>query len=502
MGTEFYRFPFNFLYNMSRAYIILLVMIIISHGGSGQGRNANWCFGDSAGIKFTTGGIIGITSVLQAQEASACISDSTGNLTFYAGSLGGNSSYYSNIYNYMNQLISNGDSIVSQTSITQGLLILPETINPHRYILLSLGNIPNVIPKVSLFLTEIDMSQNGGAGGVISKNQIIDSTLNHSEKMIAIKHGNGRDWWLINHQHNSNLFIIRLISNNSIVFTIYQPIGNIYSGVGWGQMIVNQTGDKIVVADYSGILEKYDFNRCTGQLMNFIDMSDIPIPGFDRYYGTSISELNVLYYSTVDSIWQMDLNVINPILTKQLVYANQNNNSCMGQHQLGPYGKIYIANILFCGGPTNINDSLNTHLTVIDQPDISGVGCNVLPYFQLIGGGRTYLGLPNMPNYNLGPLVGSPCDTLTSLHSLSETKVGFEIIPNPVTVEFKVSISGIADSEKYFDLRIFNSKGQSVYENSKFKISEKINCTEYSPGLYAITLTKNEQRWFGKFIKL
>lgn len=76
------------------------------------------------------------------------------------------------------------------------------------------------------------------------------------------------------------------------------------------------------------------------------------------------------------------------------------------------------------------------------------------------------------------------------------------IISNSVTDEFSVLISVIADAENYFDLRIFNSKGQSVYEDSKFKISEKINCTEYSPGLYAITLTKNEQRWFGKFIKL
>jgi len=487
---------------MLRTFTLLIAFLINPNDTFSQGRNATWCFGDSAGIQFNSGGVVGITSVLQAQEASACISDSTGNLIFYAGSLEGNSSYYANIYNYMNQLLSNGDSIVSQTSITQGLLILPETNNSHRYLLLSLGNIPNVIPKVSLFLTEIDMSQNGGAGAVISKNQIIDSTLNHSEKMIAIKHGNGRDWWLLNHQHNSNLFITRLISNNSIVFTMYQPVGNIYSGVGWGQMIVNQTGDKIVVADYSGILEKYDFNRCTGQLMNFIDMSDIPIPGFDRYYGASISELNLLYYSTVDSIWQMDLNVINPILTKQLVYADQNNNACMGQHLLGPNGKIYIANMLFCGGPTNINDSLNTHLTVIEQPDVSGVGCNVLPYFQLIGGGRTYLGLPNMPNYDLGPFIGSPCDTLTSIGSIPENKQGFEIIPNPVTVEFSVSISGIADADNYFGLRIFNSRGQSVYEESKYWMGEKINCSKFSAGLYAVTLTRNGRMWFSKFIKL
>jgi hypothetical protein len=276
---------------MRQIYIILLFCINLNQL-SAQGRNATWCFGDSAGIQFTAGGIVGITSVLQSQEASASISDTSGNLIFYTGSLGGNSSYYANIYNSLNQSLFNGDSIISQTSITQGLLILPKANNSSKYLLLSLGNIPNTITNVSLFLTEIDMSLNGGLGAAISKNQIIDSTFNYSEKMIAIKHGNGRDWWLLNHQNNTDLFITRLISNNSIAFTLYQHTGNIYSGVGWGQMIANPTGDKIVVSDYSGILEKYDFDRCTGLLTNYIDMSDVPLPGFDRYYGASISAQN------------------------------------------------------------------------------------------------------------------------------------------------------------------------------------------------------------------
>jgi len=476
-------------------------MIIISGGASGQGRNATWCFGDSAGIQFASGGIIGITSVLQSQEASASISDLNGNLLFYSGSIGGNNIFHANIFDNLNQQLMDGDSIISGTSITQGILILPNFIDTNKYLLLSLGFVPNIFPKVTLFLNEIDMSLNGGLGAVISKNQIIDSTINHSEKMLAIKHGNGRDWWLINHQNNSDLFIIRLISNSSIVLTMYQLIGNIYSGVGWGQMIANQTGDKIVVADVSGILEKYDFNRCTGQLTNYINMSDNPLPGFDRYYGASISSQNLLYYSTWDSIWQIDLNYPNPIQTKLLVYADQNNNVCMGQHQLGPDGKIYIANMLFCGGPTNINDSLNTHLSVIEQPDVSGVGCNVLPYFQLIGGGRTYLGLPNMPNYNLGVLAGSLCDTLTSIHAITATEQGFEIIPNPVSSDFKISHSEIANAQNYFELKIFNSTGQLVFKDRMFRIGDNVNCTTFSSGLYAITLTKNGQQMFSKFIK-
>ncbi len=485
---------------MLRIFVTIIVLLSSLNNTSGQGRNASWCFGDSAGIKFSAGGIIGITSVLQAQEASASISDTSGNLVFYTGSVGGNSIFYSNVYDYLNQLILNGDSVISGTSITQGMMILTDK-DTNRYLLLSLGFIPNMFPKVSLFLTEIDMNQNGGAGAVTYKNQVIDSTLNYSEKMIAIKHGNGRDWWLLNHQHDSDIFIIRLISNGSIISTFYQHIGNIFSGVGWGQMIMNQTGDKVVVTDYSGLLEKYDFDRCNGILSNYIDMSDIPLPGLDRYYGASISVQNLLYYSTLDSIWQINLNTANPIQTKQLVYADQNGGVCMGQHQLGPNGKLYIANAMPCGYPSTITDSLNTHLTVIDQPDSLGLACNVLPYFQQIGGVRSYLGLPNMPNYDLGPLVGSPCDTLTSIHTIPATEQGFEIIPNPVSSDFKISLSGIANAENYFELKIFNSTGQLVFKDRKFRIGDKVNCTKFSSGLYAITLTKIGQQMFGKFIK-
>lgn len=485
---------------MKRTYIFLFAIIIISCNAAGQGRNATWCFGDSAGVQFTSGGIVGITSALQAHEASASISDTLGNLLFYAGrQLGG---YYSDIFNNQNQILYNGDSLVATSSITQGLLILASSLDTSRYLLFSLGFVPNIIPKISLILTEVDMSQNGGTGAVIFKNQIIDSTINHSEKMIAIKHGNGKDWWLINHLHNSDQFVIRLIQNDSIKLTLFQNIGSVLGGLGWGQMTINPSGDKIVVVDYSGLLEVYDFNRCSGNLTNYIDMSDFPLPGFDRYYGASISPENILYFSTLDSLWQIDLNAANPIQTKQLVYADQNGNACMGQHQLGPNGKIYIANAMPCGYPSTITDSLNTHLTVIDQPDSIGLACNVLPYFQLIGGARSYLGLPNMPNYSLGPLVGSPCDTLTSIHSNPETNYQFEIIPNPVVSEFKVSLSGNIKSENYFELRIFNSKGQIVYQNINYKLDNKIICSSFSAGLYAIQIIENGQPWYIKFIKL
>jgi hypothetical protein len=41
--------------------------------------------------------------------------------------------------------------------------------------------------------------------------------------------------------------------------------------------------------------------------------------------------------------------------------------------------------------------------------------CDFQPYSFNLGGKRTYLGLPNNPDYDLPALVGSPCDTLVSI---------------------------------------------------------------------------------------
>jgi hypothetical protein len=57
----------------------------------------------------------------------------------------------------------------------------------------------------------------------------------------------------------------------------------------------------------------------------------------------------------------------------------------------------------------------NMNLSVINQPDSLGSLCDFQPYSFNLGGKRTYLGLPNNPDYDLPALAGSPCDTLVGI---------------------------------------------------------------------------------------
>ena len=68
--------------------------------------------------------------------------------------------------------------------------------------------------------------------------------------------------------------------------------------------------------------------------------------------------------------------------------------------QLAPDGKIYI----------NANNGIH-QLTVIHYPDKGGDACMVEQHGLALPTLNAF-SMPNFPNYRLGPLDGSPCDTL------------------------------------------------------------------------------------------
>ncbi|MBK9320064.1 MAG: hypothetical protein IPM91_15555 [Bacteroidetes bacterium] len=88
------------------------------------------------------------------------------------------------------------------------------------------------------------------------------------------------------------------------------------------------------------------------------------------------------------------------------------------QMKLAPDGKIYIAafdeNYSWPYPDTSTAyTTINNNLSVINHPDSLGAACDFQPFSFNLGTGRSYYGLPNNPDYELGAWVGSPCDTLS-----------------------------------------------------------------------------------------
>jgi hypothetical protein len=102
------------------------------------------------------------------------------------------------------------------------------------------------------------------------------------------------------------------------------------------------------------------------------------------------------------------------IYASKLVVWNVPYPNVAGAVRLAPDNKIYIA-AQSTGYPYDSTNYYheNMNLTVINQPNKVGpFASDIQPFSFYLGGKRTYWGLPNNPNYDLGPLAGSVCDTI------------------------------------------------------------------------------------------
>jgi hypothetical protein len=140
------------------------------------------------------------------------------------------------------------------------------------------------------------------------------------------------------------------------------------------------------------------------------------------------------------------------------------------------------------------------NLSVINSPDSLGAACGLQPYSFYLGGARTYGGLPNNPNYNLGPKVGSGCDTLTTINEQSQQVIISNLYPNPNDGDFTVNY--FLQNGKSGMLSIYNMEGQKVFEMKlpRYTYMQTINLNFYPKGVYALRIQSGDKSVIKKFI--
>lgn len=104
--------------------------------------------------------------------------------------------------------------------------------NTNQYYLFSIG-VTNSSPT-GLYYSIVDMSLNNGLGAVVQKNvQLLSYPAN--DGLIAVKHGNGRDWWVLFRRWNAppnDEYFKFLVSPTGISGPFIQHIGtSINSGL-------------------------------------------------------------------------------------------------------------------------------------------------------------------------------------------------------------------------------------------------------------------------------
>ena len=344
---------------------------------------------------------------MDLEITNAVVCDPAGDLLFYS-----NGDYISSFQNdtMENGLKLNPDNSAIQTRLYQGVLALPLPENDHLYYLIhemrTYAPTPYSYHHIYYCLyTIVDMSQNGGLGKVIEKNRVLVKDTLCYGKLTATRHANGRDWWILVPKFDRSAFFRYLLTPSGIDTFPPQTLGENLISNG-GQAVFSPDGSKYVRMNCPGInigsyLDIFDFDRCEGLLSNYQRIFKLGIPST----GVSISpNSRYLYLTNTTSVFQYDLEASDLESSETLVAEYDGFESPLitnfFQAQLAPDGKIYIC-----------SNSSTDKLHVIEEPDLPGDSCRVRQH--AINLPTLNLGtVPNHPNYRLGPLDGTACDTL------------------------------------------------------------------------------------------
>jgi len=439
----------------------------------GQKQDRIWIFGDHAGIDFRdTANVISFYSGLngiQVKASCASISDLNGNLLFYVAAdqlaLQG-----TRVFNRNDAIMLNGDGLNCHPAMGQGLLILPFPEDTNKYYIFTKGYVAS---KVDLYYSIIDLTLDNSMGGVVSKNTLIPGD-SLTSRNTAIKHANGRDWWLIQQRWDQDEYLKFLITPDGIQGPFKQATGNPKPKEEWyGTSYFSRSGNKLVSVGYYGNINLMDFDRCTGDISNYRQIGPGVFSYENSYLGCAFSaNENVLYVSNVypypnKYVYQYDLTAPDISASKQIINMYPDTGLLQyvqhGHMLLGADNKIYVSK--GNGSGPNSNTVYTQNIDVILNPDVVGPGCNYRSNHLYLNGGRTTYGLPNMVNYNLGPVAGSVCDSLsTGISEKSLRSNPFTISPNPVKDWIHIYKKEDFAKGKSYHATLFNSQGQKVFE--------------------------------------
>ncbi len=408
----------------------------------------------------------------------------------------------------------NGDSLIGEIGYNQ-MAVIPFPNDSNQFYLFCLA----IFVQPGLYYSVINMTLDSGRGMVTQKNVSLIN-LEMFDGTDAIKNGNGRDWWVIFRPSNAqsggqaiNDFYLLQITPSGIQGPFLQNVGSLNSS-DLGTIRFSHGGNKIAFVNARGMIELYDFDRCTDIISNPINIENENTP-YPSYFGVEFSPNDLVLYISSSSqpsvIQQYDLTATNIAASVHTVASLNFPAYTGGLLRLAPDNKIYWSCIGPPGYPypdtSTAYNLYNMNLSVINSPNLLGTACNFQPFNFYLGGKRTYFGLPNNPDYNLPAIGGSPCDTLgypnhvQSISSQAENQL--HIFYHPDWQTAFINASGLRG--KNYGLHIVDITGKEVFSEggslSSQYYTKDLNCASFANGMYIVKLQTEKEVLSKKFVK-
>jgi len=426
-------------------------------------------------------------------QNNTSICDKEGRLMFYFNGC--------RVIDSTEQIMLNGDSINYGVSWDkycgkfdiypgfQNSIILPDPGNEkdgkNGYYLIhkkiTLVNVPylhSYIPE--LYYSYIDMNKNDGKGEVIKKNISIFKTTNIvNGYLTACKHANGKDWWMVQMERDTNIYFKILLTKDSIAVIDSQSMGSIFTpDTNVAQAKFTPDGSKWLMYNIVDHAIIYDFDRATGELSNMriVDPQDSA-----QFTGLAVSSNSrFAYLSAKWDLYQIDLWADN--IQESLVHIDHIDGfrdptfkSTFGQAQLAPDCKIYI-----------VPSITNRHVHVINKPNEKGKACDFRQHSIALLAVNFNNCLPNFPHFRIDEdqICDSTITWIPDEYIVKSINV-LSVYPNPAPD--KATISVYSDGFEHGIIRIFDITGQLVRSmDIDSEATRQLDVSKMVPGVYAV----------------
>lgn len=452
----------------------LVVVIIILFASvltlvKGQGYNHQWLLGNNPLIGFPNGRMLIDSNSYQLiteyrkmsfMGTEANISDLNGNLLMSSNGVWIANAYGDTMMNGGG--LNPGDFANSWPygfPLPNGNVVLPFPGDTSKLVLIhkSIWGQFSISPK-AIYQSVIDLKLDSGLGAVIIKNDsLLSDTL--SWGITACKHANGRDWWIIVVKDGNPTTYTWLLTPFGIQNLLVQNLNSTFNTYGnVSQITFSLDGSKFlynsgVNQTQSGQLLIADFDRCSG-FFNNIQL--VSVSSNSYLWGLAFSPRGrYIYTCSSNYVYQIDTTSFNiDTVAGYDGFISPGPNCCATTFMnmyLAANGKIYIT-----------SGSSVRHLHEMNFPDSVGLSCDLqqhaIDYIDYLN----FRTVPNHPNYYLGPVVGSVCDSLTGLNEHLNEVNNFSIRPNPNNGDFSITYLLPQGQPGWFE--VYDVLGKQVFK--------------------------------------
>ena len=357
-------------------------------------------------------------------------------------------------------------------------------------------------PAYQVFYTVIDMTQNGGLGGVdsLQKNIVaLQDTLGWG--LAACRHANGRDWWIVALKNQSDIAFTILFTPSGLASVNQQHLNVPYIYYSNSQPTFSPDGTKFAYVQGDGgtvvtyDVRIFDFDRCTGLFSNehLIDLSTGGL-GFGCAFSPNSQ---FVYASSTQHIYQINTNTlfVDTVATYDGFYSPYTwcCQTSFYNMYLAANGKIYIT-----------SGSSVQHIHEMNYPDSAGVACDLQQHAINLGV-WSFRAVPNHPNYYLGcdtTLGCTPC--YTGINEIRQHDFKFSISPNPSNGNFKIIylLPQSATGGQAGTLLIFDITGKQIYKQNlpPWSTLQYISLPKIANGVYQCVISSGNERVHKKLV--